>query len=192
MNDFLRDMVRETLRSPRTAARRLIDLQLPAEIVWSAFGAVVAASAVLGWLSVVAIPVGTRGVVDGPQITPLNLAMVQATSLLLLAGLSTAGGRAFGGQGRFLQALTLAAWLEFMLVLLQLLQLVVMVVFPFFSMLLGFVGMALFLWLLTNFVAELHGFSSLPMVFFGIIGAFLIVGIAAVMLFGPQLAQQGF
>ena len=41
MNDFLRDLVRETLRRPRTAARRLIDLQLPAEIVWSAFGAVV-------------------------------------------------------------------------------------------------------------------------------------------------------
>ena len=192
MNDFLRDLVRETLQSPRTAARRLIDLRLPPEIVWSAFGAVVAASAVLGWLSIVAIPVGIRGVVDGPQITPLTIAMAQAGSLLLLAGLSTAGGRVFGGRGRFLEAVTLAAWLEFMLVLLQLLQLLAMVLFPFFSMLIGFLGMALFLWLLTNFVAELHGFSSLPMVFFGIIGGFLIVGIVAVMLFGTQLAKQGF
>ena len=192
MNDFLRDLLAETLRNPRAAARRLIDLGLAPPAIWSGFGAAVAASAVLAWLSMAATPVATGGVLAGPVVTPLGLAGIQAASILFLAGLVTIGGRAFGGRGQFFGALTLAVWLEFVLILLQLVQLVVMVVFPFFSVLVGFAGMVLFLWLLTNFTAELHGFRSLPAVFFGIVAGFLLTGIAVVTAFGPEIAQQGF
>lgn len=192
MNDFLRDLVRQTLQDPRGAARRLIALDLEPALVWAAFGAVVAVSAVLGWLSIAATPVATGGVVPAAQITPLSIAGVQAGSLLTLAVLATLGGRLFGGQGNFLQALTLAAWLEFLLILLQIVQLVVMVIFPFSSMLIGILGMVAFLWLLTNFVAELHGFASLGKTFLGVVAGFFVAGIVALQFIGPNLAQQGF
>jgi hypothetical protein len=195
MIDFLRDLLRETLKTPRAAARRLIDSGLAGSVAWTGYGIVVTASAVLAWLSMSATPVATGGVVEGPGMTPLGVALVQAISILLLGGVATVGGRVFGGTGRFPEALLLAVWLEFILILLQVVQLVVMIVFPFSSVLIGILGMVLFLWLLTNFVAELHGFSSLPRVFFGIVAGFVIVGFVLVSVagsvFGPQLMQQG-
>jgi len=191
MNDFLRDLVRETLQNPRAAARRLIGLQLDPASVWAAFGAVVALSAGLGWLSIAATPVATAGVVPAAEVTPLSIAGVQAGSLLTLAILASFGGRIFGGQGTFLEALTLAVWLEFLLILLQIVQLLVMVIFPFSSVLIGLLGMVVFLWLLTNFVAELHGFQSLGKTFLGVILGFFLAGMVAMMILGPNLAQQG-
>ena len=45
-------------------------------------------------------------------------------------------------------------------------------------------GLALFFWLLTNFVAELHGFDSLSKTFFGI----LVVLAVPILLLGFGLA----
>lgn len=191
MIDFLRDLLAETLRRPRDAARRLIGSGLAGSVAWTGYGIVVTASAVLAWLSMSATPVATGGVLDGPAMTPIGVAAVQAVSILLLAGVATLFGRAAGGTGRFPEALLLAVWLEFILILLQVVQLVVMIVFPFFSVLISMGGMVLFLWLLTNFVAELHGFSSLPKVFFGIVASFLLVGFLALIVVGPQFVQQG-
>lgn len=191
MIDLLRDLVAQTLRDPRGAARRLIGSGLAGTAVLTGFGIVVTTSAVLAWLTMATVPAVTGDVVAGPQGAPLGIAVMQAVSILILAGVATVGGRAFGGRGRFPEALLLAVWLEFILILLQVAQLVLMLVFPFFSVLFGFVGMVLFLWLLTNFVAELHGFSSLPRVFFGIVAAFLVVAILALLLLGPQFATVG-
>ena len=191
MIDFLRELLGETLRAPRAAARRLIGLGLDPGTVLAGFGVVVTASALFAWLSVAATPVPTGGAVEGPALMPFGLAAVQAGSILFLAAMVTLGGRAFGGKGRFIDALLLAVWLEFILVLLQIAQFAVMLVFPFSSILILLAGVALFLWLLTCFVAELHGFSSLVGVFFGILGGFLVAGFLASLLIVPQLVQTG-
>ena len=84
--------------------------------------------------------------------------------------------------------LLLMAWLQFILLCLQVLQLVTQVLLPPLSELLGLVGLALFFWLLTNFIAELHGFGSLVKTFVAVLiclvlAAFLLAFVVA-LIFG--------
>ena len=58
-------------------------------------------------------------------------------------------------------------WLQFIMALLQAVQLVAVLILPLLAALLGLVGLGLFFWLLTGFVAELHGFRSPMQVFAG-------------------------
>ena len=71
------------------------------------------------------------------------------------------------------------AWIEGVLVLLQAVQMVLLLLAPPLAEALGLIGIALFLWLLTNFVAELHGFRSAAKVFFTILGTVLALSFAA-------------
>jgi hypothetical protein len=54
-------------------------------------------------------------------------------------------------------------------------QLALQVLLPPFAFAAYFGGLVLFFWLLTNFVAELHGFASLAKTFFGILVALAVL-----------------
>ena len=81
-------------------------------------------------------------------------------------------------------------WLQLLTVALQLLQLVASVIAPPLAGLIGLGGFVLFLWLMTAFIAELHGFRSRGLVFLGMVltalGAGLILGIAMILILGPE------
>ena len=74
-----------------------------------------------------------------------------------------------GGKGNFADAMVLVAWLQFILVCVEVLQLVAQLVLPFVADILGVLGIMLFFWLLSHFVAELHGFRSTLAVLGGIL-----------------------
>jgi hypothetical protein len=61
--------------------------------------------------------------------------------------------------------------LQFILLCVQGAQLVALLVVPPLADLLSVAGLVVFLWLLTAFVAELHGFASMGRVLAGIIGS---------------------
>ena len=187
MQKYLIDLAKETVSNPRGAARRVVGLNLPAQILWLGFALAVSASSVLAWLTFAAAPEATSGPFQGANTSPLFISIVQAVSLLLLAAGMSFGGRIFGGAGRFNEALALTVWLELILIALQLLQLLMVLTFPLFSVLLGFAGMVLFLWVLTNFVAELHGFTHLGKVFGGILLAFVLMGVVMLTLIGAPV-----
>lgn len=184
------ELLGQTVREPRAAARRILSMQLASGTVWKSFALVVVLSAVAGWLTLAVMPAETAPMMPG-QASPLSLAVVQGLSTLLLAGGVAFGGRIFGGRGAFAGALVLVVWLEFLLVCLQALQFFLMLVLPTLSTLVGFVAVGLFLWILTNFVAELHGFKSLGKVFAGIVGGFLVAGLLILALFGPLVPVGG-
>jgi uncharacterized membrane protein len=56
------------------------------------------------------------------------------------------------------------------------------------ALVISLVSLVLFFWLLTSFIAELHGFASLGWTFAGMIGAFfgmtLALSVILVLLFG--------
>jgi hypothetical protein len=115
--------------------------------------------------------------------SPLRTALLQAAIWAVIASLIAAGGRIRGGTGTFADALILVAWLQFILLCLQLVQVVAGIVLPILADLIGLAGLGLLVWLLTNFVAELHGFRSLVAVFAGLVaGAFGMVLAAAILL----------
>ncbi len=175
-------LMRLTITAPREAAARLLALSLPPVVVWTGFGIVVTLSAVMGWLTMAAAPPEAAAL--ALSLSPLGFAVVQAFSIVFLALGAAFGGRLFGGQGTFSQALLLSVWLQVLLLAMQFLQLVLMLAAPILSALLGYAGVALFLWVLTNFIAALHGFSSLAKVFGGIILGFLIAGVLLLIFLG--------
>ena len=91
-----------------------------------------------------------------------------------MVGLITA---VFGGRPGMISgatgALAVVTWLQVVLVCVQLVQTVALLLMPPLGLLIGWAALLLFLWMLTNFVAELHGFKSLGLVFVMILASSL-------------------
>jgi hypothetical protein len=106
---------------------------------------------------------------------PFILALSQFGLMILGATLMWRVGQMFGGKGNFAQSLSLVAWLEVVLILLQLAQVVVLLALPVLSLPIGLVSVFAFFYLLTHFTAALNGFTSLIKTFFAILGTALAV-----------------
>lgn len=180
-----------TLQDPRRATRALLalGLPLPARTLGLLLVAVVSAL-------VMSIQIGFgAGQVD-PMIailtaSPFRAALLQWLALALSALMVHGIGRACGGKGNLPDAILITVWLQFLLLGLQVFQLVAGLVSPALAGMIGLASLALFLWLLTAFVTELHGFRSRGVVFVGILAsglsAGLIIAFAIVLLVGPEV-----
>jgi hypothetical protein len=162
MNGLLA-MVWRTVRNPREGAEELLSIGVPREALWPALVLVVVLSILLAQ--------GTTLLMTGSadMSMPVGPAATGFIQLLLLVVMVFAIfwiGRSMGGTGSFEEAILLVAWLQFVMVCVQALQALALVLFPtVVATLIGIAALALFLWLLTNFIAVLHGFSSLLLVF---------------------------
>lgn len=177
---------RDTVQMPRAGARALINMNLPVNVGWLGVILMAVASAALSAVTFVLSPPSSDPAMEqaltGMFANPIQLAVFQTVALIIGAMLIYRVGRMFGGAGRFADALVLIGWLEFVLLLLQAVQLALLLISTPLAAALGMFGLVLFLWLLTNFIAELHGFRSLLAVFFAIIGTTLVVSFAAAIL----------
>lgn len=171
----LRDLVTlavATVRNPKEGARVVIGQNVPNPFLWQMMAVVVALSVVLGQgaLLVLAGP----GELAGPlMLNPAIMAGLQLAVLLVTVHAITWIGRSLGGTGSFDDALALMVWLQFIMICLQVVQVAAMMVAQPVADMIGIAGLALFLWLLTNFVAVLHGFKSLGLVFVMILASAL-------------------
>ena len=119
----------------------------------------------------------------------INFAELRAGSRRNLADVAVRhrGQRLVGprdrGTGSFEEALLLITWMQFIFVVLQVVQSLAFIFFPVVAGLIGIVALGLFFWLLTNFIAVLHGFSSLGLVLVGIIGSAIgiVMGLSLVL-----------
>lgn len=172
-------LILASLHEPRRVARWLIDQR---------FGLVFAGMALL--LSVV-LTAGLTNLsfrifpeelppewVDLIQ-NPMKLALMQGLVLLVMAMLGVAVGRLFKGQGRFDDAVLLLAMVEFLMLALQFVQMFFLLVFPSLAQALGIFGIVLSLWMIANFLAELHGFKSALLVFGGMFATLFLLSFAA-------------
>ncbi len=172
---------RSSVERPRDFARYLLSLNLPLGAASLALATVALLTAVLAAIvSLVALNAGAQGMA---QMSPLQWAFLQMAGMFISAGLIAYAGRWFGGIGDIKGAILLVAWAQFVLLIFQLIQVIVLVLFPPLTPILALLGIVLSLWLLVNFIAELHGFESLIKVFFGIlgVGAAVIFGLATIL-----------
>lgn len=166
-------LARLTVQSPREGARTVLRLPLPGNARWAALLLLSVVSAMLmQGMAILLPPVGPDGMPVQP-IGPFFWAGMVAGGMVLTTVLVHRIGKWRGGIGQFEDALILVVWLQFIQLLLVLVQLVLLFVLPPAATLVEVVAVALFLWLLTNFVAELHGFRSLGLVFLGVILTFV-------------------
>lgn len=185
--EFWRALAAETVTRPRAAARRLIDLRLPAAPLLQAALAITCCGILLAYLA-------TR--IGGAAIDPISarlLAMpllaagVEFGMILLVSWLSWKVGALFGGKGGLGGAASLVIWLNGLLLLVQTAQLVALAFLPALASALALVGVGLAFWIFANFVTELHGFENPLMV----MGAVLVTGLVLLIAMGLLFAILG-
>ncbi|MCR8723712.1 Yip1 family protein [Frigidibacter sp. ROC022] len=169
---LLRDLLplaRDTISDPKGVLRQLIGLGLDRETLWIALGATTAVGVLLA--EVMLAILRQQGV--EPMFSfgtlPLGSALIEFALLAILIVAILWAGRMLGGTGTLDGAILAVTWLQFIMALVQVAQLVAMLTLPFLAGVLGLFSVVLFFWLLTSFVAEIHGFRSRPRVFAGIL-----------------------
>lgn len=170
----LLELARVTLTNPREGALRVKALDLPRGVLWQGFALVVVVSVLLTEVGALASP-ASRGMFELLRLGPFYAGAVQAFFLFVMVHAAHRIGVAFGGRGSFDDSLKLVVWLQAMLVALQAVQLVAFLLVPVLAALLGIAALAWFFWVLTHFVAVLHGFENRSKVLFGILAAFVLL-----------------
>ena len=156
----LLQLARFTVQSPREGARMVMRADLPMPARWVALALMAVVSSLMAHLSMRLMPMESQAQMGGMMASPIQTAILQAALMLVSVHAVYHIGRWRGGQGSFADALILMGWLQFLLLILQVVQIVTQIILPPLSNLIGFVSIGIFLWLISNFIAELHGFSS--------------------------------
>jgi hypothetical protein len=107
--------------------------------------------------------------------SPLSLAALHLVMLFVSVHLLFRIGRFWHGRGSFADSLTVLIWFQIIMLAVQAVQLALLALLPPFAPAAFYAGLVLFFWLMTNFVAELHGFASLSKTFFGILVALAVL-----------------
>lgn len=171
--------VRLSLQTPRDGLRRMLAVNPPMSARWIGLLIVALGSTLQMHIGLALTPVeDLPAVFQAAMLSPLATAAAQAISLVVAAHLVHRIGRAFGGRGDFPDSLLAVVWFNLLLLFLQTVGLLAELLVPPLAAGVFFAVFVLMFWLMTNFVAELHGFSSLPRTFFGILIAFLAIGVA--------------
>lgn len=154
-----------SLGAPRDEARWIMSIDLPRASRWQALLLIVVISVILAQISMVLVPMQGDVIMAPLMMNPVMAGIIQMSLLVLMVFATYWIGRAMGGTGGFGNTILVVAWIQFVMVCLQVIQTVSMVLIPPLAGMISVVGFVLFFWLLTNFIAELHGFQSLGRVF---------------------------
>lgn len=180
-----------TLNDPRRGLRTVLNLRLPLQTGVLVLFLIAVLSALISHLQLALMPVVGNPLLDFLMGSPFRSALIQAVGLLLTAGLIHWIGRAWGGTGQLDEAVWAVAWLQVFMLVLQLGELVAIILFmPQLALMATVVGLAVSCWLVSMFVAEVHGFQSPVKVFFGIvvstIGISFVLSFLLVGILGPE------
>jgi Yip1 domain len=190
LGNWLLSLSRLTLQDPRRATRALLAEGVPMTARTAGLLLVAVVSALLASLQVGLNPQKLDPFSAFMLASPFRAAVFQWLFLALSVWLIHRVGRAFGGTGTLPDALLVVVWLQLLTLVLQGMQLLATLVAPPLAGLIGLGGFVLFLWLMTSFIAELHGFRSRGLVFLGMvltaIATGFVLGIALILFVGPE------
>lgn len=116
--------------------------------------------------------------------SPIMLAVILFMMLMLSSLLVFIIGAMFGGVGSFDQALFLSVWLQFLMVLVQIVTIPFAAAVGGIPDLMTFVIYLFLTWTLINFIAVLHGFTSLWKIFAGFIATSLVASLVILLVLG--------
>jgi hypothetical protein len=154
-------MAWRSVKNPREGAAEILALGIPREALWPALALVVVLSILLANVTALLLASEATAMPVGPAAT----GFIQLALLVVMVFAVFWIGRAMGGTGSFEESILIVTWLQFIMVCLQVVQAAILVLSTSLAGIFGLLAVVLFLWLLTSFVAVLHGFSSLFRVF---------------------------
>ena len=174
------ELVMESLRAPATAARYLLDLGLPRDVLYQALFAAVAVSAFLAGLAQVLFPPPVDMALTPPVMTqPLLMAGMLAAGAVATTFLFHMVGRAMGGAASFDDVLTVLTWMQILRALAQSAIFVISLAVPGVALILSVAVVVVGIYLVTHFMNEAMRFQSLGRTLGMMVAAFtgLIIGL---------------
>lgn len=183
--DALKDLALETIQSPRTAAQKIISLNLSRDVLWSGLVLVACLNSIIYSFSLF---MGDISVLPSLFRNPLLFFVMVGGVLVLTVHAFYWTGRAMGGQGDLGDLLVLLVWLQGLRAVAQAFMFVLMLVSPgigqLFSLIIGVLG----IWITVNFITEalrlpglLHGVGVLVMAAVGIVfGLVILAGLIGI------------
>lgn len=181
-----------SVRNPSEEARWLKGIEMPRAARWDALLLIVVISVILSQLTVFLSGEDADSIAGQFMRNPMMAGLFQLFLLVAMVLGVFWIGRAMGGAGGFDDTILVVAWIQFIMACIHVIQMAAMIVLPPLAEIIAIIGSMLFFWLLTNFVAELHGFKSLGLVFLMIIvaafgiafGTYLLLALIGVDLLG--------
>ncbi len=170
MTEALLSLARLSVTSPREGMRALLNMNLDRRVLWPAMWLVVALSSVLYNVAMYVAP-PSAGTTPLLPTSPFLLAALTGGVLVLSVFALHYLGRMFGGVGGFSGSLLAVVWTQVLMLMAQVVQIGLLFLSPGLGNLFGLGVGVMAIWLFVNFVAELHAFRSLGLVFAGIVGA---------------------
>ncbi len=156
--EAIKDLAVETLQSPRTAAQKIITLNLSRDVLWSGLILVACINSILNGVSLFftdfsVLPTVLRNpIMFFVIITGLQVLSVHAFYWT---------GRAIGGQGDLGDVLALLVWIQALQAAAQVVLFVLVLLAPSLAEMIA-LGVSIFaLWLTVNFITEALHFPSL-------------------------------
>ncbi len=149
-------VARQAINEPREAASTLMSMGVPREALWPAFFLFVVLSALLGSATEM-----LRPTVQGIPLTPFPFAFISGVAGAASVFAIWKVGQAMEGTGSFEETLLLMVFLQGILFIGQLIEFVLFIVAPPLSSLFSIALIVFAFWLNLNFIAALHGFTSL-------------------------------
>lgn len=156
---FWRDLAVLSVKDPANAARQLLDMKVPGNILWMVLFLVTICNTILFTFSDFLAP--APGPLSGFLSTPFMMLGLVAGGLILTVYSIYLCGRLMGGDGTFDGVLVLIVWLQVLRLVVQAAVLFLMITLPLLSAILVIVSAFVWLYLLVHFVNQAHQFGSL-------------------------------
>ncbi|MWB77214.1 hypothetical protein GLS40_04180 [Pseudooceanicola sp. 216_PA32_1] len=159
MSDLLRNLVADTVLRPRLAAKQVLGMAPGREAMLLALALIAVLN---GAFYALALPVEAPSGLPLPAFVNAPVAMAAFAAALLLANVVflTMSGKILGGVGRFDDLLAISVWLQALRLVLQVGVTVMALLSPGLGGMIAAIAGIWSIWILLNFVAEAHGFSS--------------------------------
>lgn len=156
--DTLKNLALETIQSPRTAAQKIISLNLSRDVLWSGLVLIACLNSIITGLSLL---LGDASVLPTLLRNPVLFFAIFAGIQVLSVHAFYWTGLAIGGKGDLGDVLALLVWLQALQLVAQVVLFFLVFVSPGLTELLA-MGVSVFaLWITVNFLTEALNFPSL-------------------------------
>ncbi len=180
--DSLLGLAVGSLREPRKCLRIVLDIVITMPELLQAAALVVSLSMILPLVALIMQPSDVQDAMMGFSINPFFAVLIQMVILIGAAAMIVGIGRIFNGYGTFKEALTAMVWLQFILIGIQFLQFSLGLLSPQLSAVIFILSMVVLIYLVVNFIMEIHGFTNTGAVIFGVVGSFFGIVLMIAML----------
>lgn len=155
----LQPLVIMTITAPAQAARTILSIQWPRQVLWGGLALAIVLNAMIYSIQELVFPLPAD--VIFPRLAPLSYFAVMLILQIVFVFALFASGRWLGGQGRVEDLLAVVVWLQLLQVVLQFTMTLLFLIAPGLAGVLNLAVTMFGLFIFVNFINEAHQLGSI-------------------------------